>query len=166
MDLYSIYTALEAFFAPYYEPLRALHIIAVISWMAGLLYLPRLFVYHTEEASSKEMKSTFSKMEFKLMNYIMHPAMVVTWISGVALLLSLQGSDIHIWMLIKISAAIVMTIFHFILAKYVIDFSNNKNVHSGKYYRIINEIPTVLMILIVVMAVIEPFGKILFWENT
>lgn len=152
---------LEVFLEPHYEVLRALHIIAIISWMAGLLYLPRLFVYHAEEGHTPEMRATFKKMERRLLNYIMHPAMVVSWLTGIGLLLSLPGWGPHVWMIIKGLGAVLLTVMHFVFARQVALFAQDKNTRSGRFYRIINEIPTVFMIIMVLMVVLEPWDTVL-----
>ena len=132
---------------------KSLHLIAVISWMAGLLYLPRIFVYHSE-ASHETQKDIFIIMERKLYNYIMMPAMLLSWLFGVLLIHSL-GFDIflELWMQIKVILVSVLTFYHFLLGKYLSDFAINNNQKSSKFYRIINEVPTIILI-VVVFAVI------------
>ena len=135
---------------------KSLHLIAVISWMAGLLYLPRIFVYHSE-ASHETQKDIFKIMERKLYNYIMMPAMLISWLFGVLLIHSL-GFDIflELWMQIKVILVIILTYYHFLLGKYLSDFAINENKKSSKFYRYINEIPTLLLILIVFIVVFKP----------
>ena len=135
---------------------KSLHLIAVISWMAGLLYLPRIFVYHSE-ASHDTQKDIFKIMERKLYNYIMMPAMLLSWLFGVLLIHSL-GFDIllELWMQIKVILVIILTYYHFLLGKYLSDFAINENKKSSKYYRIINEVPTIILIVVVFVVVFKP----------
>ena len=129
---------------------KSIHLIAVISWMAGLLYLPRIFVYHTEKANNKEISETFKVMERRLMKYIMNPAMILSWIFGILLILN-YGTEIHslLWFKLKFLFVILLTIYHFLLNQYLKNFLLDKNNKSAKFFRIINEIPTVLLILII-----------------
>ena len=135
---------------------KSLHLIAVISWMAGLLYLPRIFVYHSE-ATYDSQKDIFKIMERKLYNYIMMPAMLLSWLFGVLLIHSL-GFDIFLefWMQIKVILVIILTYYHFLLGKYLSDFAINENKKSSKYYRIINEVPTIILIVVVFVVVFKP----------
>ena len=135
---------------------KSLHIIAVISWMAGLLYLPRIFVYHSE-ASDNTQKQTFKVMERKLYNYIMMPAMLLSWLFGVLLIHSL-GFNIflELWMQIKIISVLILTYYHFMLGKYLNDFAIDNNNKSSKFYRIINEVPTIILIVVVFVVVFKP----------
>ena len=141
----------------YYLLYKALHLVAVISWMAGLLYLPRIFVYHSEAKNNKEMIETFKTMERKLFNYIMTPAMILSWVFGLLLILTLGFAIFsELWMQIKLLLVIVLTFYHFYLGKCVKLFSNNQNSNSSRFYRIINEVPTILLILIVFFVVFKP----------
>ena len=135
---------------------KSLHLIAVISWMAGLLYLPRIFVYHSE-ASHDSQKEVFKTMERKLYNYIMMPAMLLSWLFGVLLLHSL-GFDIflELWMQIKLVAVIILTYYHFLLGKFLNDFSINDNKKSSKFFRIVNEVPTIILIVVVFVVIFKP----------
>ena len=135
---------------------KSLHLIAVISWMAGLLYLPRIFVYHSE-ATYDSQKDIFKIMERKLYNYIMMPAMLLSWLFGVLLIHSL-GFDIflELWMQIKVFLVIILTYYHFLLGKYLSDFAINENKKSSKYFRIINEVPTIILIVVVFVVVFKP----------
>ena len=136
--------------------IKALHIIAVISWMAGLLYLPRLFVYHAGVAPGSVQSETFKVMERRLLNFIMTPAMAVAWIVGIVLVL--QGQWIGAtWFHIKFALVIALSLVHGLMSHWVVEFSFDRNHHSQKFYRIVNEIPTVLMIVIVLLAVVKPF---------
>ena len=136
--------------------LKALHIIAVIAWMAGMLYLPRLFVYHAVAKPGSELSETFKVMERRLLNFIMVPAMIVTWIVGIVLLLQGQWLGAG-WFHIKFVAVLAMTILHGLFSHWVNEFRFDRNQHSQKFFRIVNEIPTVLVIIIVVLATVKPF---------
>ena len=135
---------------------KSLHLIAVISWMAGLLYLPRIFVYHSE-ANHESQRDVFKIMERKLYNYIMMPAMLLSWLFGVLLIHSLGFVVFaELWMQIKIIAVTILTYYHFLLGKYLNDFAIDDNKKSSKFYRIINEVPTILLILIVFIVIFKP----------
>ena len=135
---------------------KSLHLVAVISWMAGLLYLPRIFVYHSE-AEHESQKNVFKTMERKLYNYIMMPAMLLSWLFGVLLIHSL-GITIfaELWMQIKFFSVVILTIYHFLLGKYLNDFAVNNNKKSSKFFRIINEVPTTVLIVVVFVVVFKP----------
>ena len=139
---------------------KSLHLIAVISWMAGLLYLPRIFVYHSESVrdnKSEDLMSTFKIMERRLFIYIMNPAMIVSWIFGVLLIHTIGMDNFgSIWLQLKLVFVIILTIYHFFLFQCLRKFAENKNTYSSKFYRIINEIPTVLLIGIVLVVVFKP----------
>jgi putative membrane protein len=136
--------------------LKAFHLIAVISWMAGMLYLPRLFVYHTMAKPGSEQSETFKVMERRLLRYIMLPAMIVSWLLGIVLML--QGQLLTVpWYQAKFVAVLALSAMHGLLSRWTRDFSLDRNRHSEKFYRIINEIPTLLMIAIVLLAVLKPF---------
>ena len=140
----------------FYLLFKSLHLIAVISWMAGLLYLPRIFVYHAE-ASYEPQKQVFKTMERKLYNYIMMPAMLLSWLFGVLLIYSL-GFNIfqELWMQIKIVSVLILTHYHFILGKYLQDFATDNNRKSSRFFRIINEVPTIILIVVVFVVVFKP----------
>ena len=135
---------------------KSLHLIAVISWLAGLLYLPRIFVYHSE-ATHESQKQVFKTMERKLYNYIMMPAMLSSWLFGVLLIHSL-GFNIfqELWMQIKIVAVVILTHYHFVLGRYLNNFAKDNNCNSPKFYRIINEVPTIVLIVVVFVVVFKP----------
>ena len=139
-----------------YDLLRGLHIIAVIAWMAGQLYLPRLFAYHANATPGSEMDETFKVMQVKLLRAIINPAMIAAWVFGLWLAW-LGGWAYATWFQAKFALVIVMSGVHGMLARYMRDFAADQNRHSEKFYRIINEVPTVLMIAIVLLAVIKPF---------
>jgi putative membrane protein len=136
--------------------LKALHIIAVIAWMAGMLYLPRLFVYHAMAKPQSEVSETLKRMERRLSNFIMMPAMLITWIVGIFLLLEGQWLGAG-WFHAKFVAVLAMTVLHGLFARWVNEFQADRNKHSDKFYRIINEIPTALLIAIVILVVVKPF---------
>ena len=137
---------------------KSLHLIAVISWMAGLLYLPRIFVYHAENSQDANISNIFKTMEKRLYYYIMMPAMILSWVLGL-LIISILGFDVinELWMQIKLILVIVLTIYHFYLGNCISSFINNQNNNSSKFYRIINEVPTILLIIIVFIVVFKPF---------
>jgi len=136
---------------------KSLHLIAVISWMAGLLYLPRIFVYHTENLEDNNTSSIFKIMEKKLYLYIMMPAMVLSWIFGMILISNIGFETLSaLWIKIKLILVILLTLYHFYLGKLLEDFRLNKNTKSSKFFRIINEVPTLLLILIVFIVIFKP----------
>jgi protoporphyrinogen IX oxidase len=139
-----------------YEWLKALHIISVIAWMAGMLYLPRLFVYHCAAPIGSAQSETFKTMERRLLRAIINPAMIATWVFGLWLAW-LGGWAFATWFQAKFVLVIVMSGVHGMLARYVRDFGADRNRHSEKFYRVINEVPTLLMIAIVLLVVLKPF---------
>ena len=135
---------------------KSLHLIAVISWMAGLLYLPRIFVYHSE-ASHESQKYIFKTMERRLYNYIMTPAMLLSWIFGILLIHSLGFSILaELWMQIKTVLVIILTYYHFLLVKYLNDFAIDSNKKTSKFFRLMNEVPTIILIVVVFVVVFKP----------
>lgn len=140
----------------FYDIIKILHIISVISWLAGLLYLPRIFVYHSDVKSGSEADLIFQTMEKKLMRYIMLPAMLLTLIFGLALANEI-GFE-FVWLHIKITLVLVLAGYHGFLSICRKNFILGKNQHSAKFYRIINEIPTLLMIAIVALVILKPFS--------
>ena len=139
---------------------KSIHLIAVISWMAGLLYLPRIFVYHSESIASKKSKdlvSTFKVMERRLFIYIMNPAMIVSWIFGFLLIYSIGFENFNtLWLKAKLLLVILLTIYHFFLFYCLRKFTEDINSYSSRFYRIMNEIPTILLILIILIVVFKP----------
>ncbi len=139
---------------------KSIHLIAVISWMVGLLYLPRIFVYHSEAVQnnkSEDLMSTFKIMEKRLFIYIMNPAMITSWIFGVLLIHTIGMDNFgSIWLQLKLVFVIILTIYHFFLFQCLRKFAENINTYSPKFYRIINEIPTVLLIGIILVVVFKP----------
>ena len=136
---------------------KSLHLIAVISWMAGLLYLPRIFVYHVENKDKKEATDIFEVMEKRLFFYIMRPAMILTWIFGI-ILIYLNGIEIfsQLWMQLKIVLVILLSVYNDFLGKCLLSLKNNSNTRSAKFFRIFNEIPTVILIFTVFLVIFKP----------
>ncbi len=145
------------FLLEYYLWIQAFHLIAVIAWMAGMLYLPRLYVYHAQSKVGSDQSETFKIMERRLLRFIMNPAMILTFIFGILMIVAnptiFQGG----WMHVKITAVILMAILHMMLSKWRKNFAADKNTHDAKFYKIWNEAPTALLILIIIMAVVKPF---------
>ena len=140
----------------FYLFFKSLHLIAVISWMAGLLYLPRIFVYHSE-ANDESQRSVFKIMEKKLYNYIMMPAMLLSWIFGIGLIHSLGLSVFsELWMQIKIISVVILTYYHFTLGNYIRDFAVDNNQKSSRFFRIYNEIPTIILIVVIFVVIFKP----------
>ena len=139
-----------------YPWIKALHVIAVISWMAGMLYLPRLFVYHCEAEVGSKQSETFKVMERRLLKAIINPAMIVTWLAGLYLAWN-GGWYTSPWFHAKFVLVLVLSGVHGAFSRFVKDFAADKNTRSQKFYRIINEVPTVLMILIVILVIVKPF---------
>ena len=135
---------------------KSLHLIAVISWMAGLLYLPRIFVYHSE-TEEESQKKIFKIMEKRLYNYIMMPAMMLSWLFGILLIHSLGFSVFsELWMQINIIAVVILTYYHFTFGKYLNDFAIDINQKTSKFFRIYNEIPTLILILVIFVVIFKP----------
>lgn len=143
---------------PYYSWIKALHLVAVISWMAGMFYLPRLFVYHAEKAVvGSELDQTFQIMERKLLKLIMTPSMIVSWIAGLVLI-GMGGLDFgQVWGWAKLGCVIAMTGMHGWLAARLKEFAAGQNTRAGRTYRLANEVPTVLMLVIVIAVIVRPF---------
>lgn len=141
---------------PFYPWLKAFHIVAVISWMAGMLYLPRLFVYHCETAVGTPEYERFVVMERKLMRVIINPSMAAVWVLGAALVVALGVWDAP-WFHAKLTLVIVLSGLHGMFSRWRRDFEQGRNTRTQRFYRIVNEIPAVLMILIVVLVVVKPF---------
>ena len=141
----------------YYLLFKSLHLIAVISWMAGLLYLPRIFVYHVENSEKKEATEIFEIMERKLYFYIMRPAMVTTWFFGI-ILIYINGLDVlsQLWMHIKLGLVVLLTIYHEYLGICLKSLRLNTNTKTSKFFRIINEVPTIILIFIIFIVIFKP----------
>jgi putative membrane protein len=136
--------------------LKGLHIIAVIAWMAGMLYLPRLFVYHASAKVGSEQSETFKVMEQRLLRYIMTPAMIATWLLGMVLVIEGQYLAAG-WFHVKIVLVVAMSVLHGLFSHWARDFARDRNRRTQKFFRIINEIPTILLIVIVLLAAAKPF---------
>ena len=143
----------------YYLWIKALHLIAVFAWMAGLFYLPRLFVYHAAPELSNDSDMMLKIMERRLLKAIMNPAMILAWIFGILLLIYQMniGGFAQGWLHLKLTAVVFITIFHHILAYHSKQFEKNMNTKSHIYFRVINEIPTVLLIIIIIAVIVRPF---------
>lgn len=140
-----------------YLLLKALHIVSIIAWMVGLLYLPRIFVYHCQTTFGSETHEKFVKMEYRLLKFIMNPAMIISWVLGIGLLGVLgHETAMQFWVQIKLVLVVVMSGFHGFLGVCRKKFLTNQNTKTEKFYRWINEIPTVLMIIIVFLVVFKP----------
>ena len=140
-----------------YLLIKSLHLISVISWMAGLLYLPRIFVYHSENIKTNEICSVFKTMERKLFNYIMTPAMILSWLFGLVLI-SMVGFETlaQKWLQVKLFLVILLTFYHFYLGTILADFKIDLNKKTSKFYRWLNEVPTIILIFIVFIVVFKP----------
>ena len=141
----------------YYLLFKSLHLIAVISWMAGLLYLPRIFVYHVENSEKKETTNIFEVMEKRLYFYIMRPAMILSWIFGI-ILIYISGIDIfsQLWMHIKLGLVVILTIYHEYLGICLKSLKLKTNTKTSKFFRIINEVPTIILIFIIFIVIFKP----------
>mgnify|MGYP001300973666 FL=1 len=140
-----------------YLTYKAIHLIAVISWMAGLLYLPRIFVYHTENQLDKNISNVFKTMERKLYFYIMTPAMLISWIFGILLIGSIGFDQLSTyWLKTKLILVILLTLYHFYLGNFLHKFKMDLNTKSSKFFRFFNEVPTILLILIIFIVVFKP----------
>ena len=136
---------------------KSLHLIAIVSWMAGLLYLPRIFVYHVDNKDKKIVTDVFEVMEKRLFYYIMRPAMILTWVFGL-ILIYLNGIEIfsQLWMQIKIVMVVLLSAYNDYLGKCLLSLKNSTNTKSSKFFRIINEIPTLILIIVVFLAIFKP----------
>ena len=144
--------------ADYYLWFKAAHIISFVAWMAGLLYLPRLFVYHSSAQTGSIQSETFKIMERRLLKAIMNPAMISTWLFGLALLgTGVVDWSSDIWIYLKLVLVIILSGFHMHLARHVKTFAADANIKPERYFRAINEVPTVIMIVVVILAVVKPF---------
>ncbi len=141
----------------YYLLFKSLHLIAVISWMAGLLYLPRIFVYHVENLEKKETTDIFEVMEKRLYFYIMRPAMILSWLFGI-LLIYIKGIDVfsELWMHIKLGLVVILTIYHEYLGVCLKSLKLKTNTKTAKFFRIINEVPTIILIFIIFIVIFKP----------
>jgi protoporphyrinogen IX oxidase len=143
---------------PLYPWIKALHIISVVAWMAGLLYLPRLFVYHASAARGSETSETFKVMERRLLNGIMHPALVMTYVFGILLALTPGIVDWHAgWIHGKLALVVALTAMHYASVRWQRAFAADRNRHEPRFYRVMNEVPTLILIAIVILVVVKPF---------
>jgi len=134
--------------------LKTIHIFSVIAWMAGLLYLPRIFMYHADKEIKKDTSETFKVMERKLFNIIMTPAFILTWLSGLSMIHYL---GIDTWLILKIFFVVLLTGYHFVCRKWLKDFVNDSNSRKSNFFRITNEIPAIFLIVIIILVVFKPF---------
>lgn len=143
----------------WYSYVKAFHLIAVISWLAGMLYLPRLYVYHVAATPGSELSETLKVMEHRLLRYIINPAMGATWILGLILIFAFDIIDFStdIWLHVKLMLVVALSAFHGMLSKWRKEFAADQNTRSAKFYRIANEVPTILMIIIVILVIVKPF---------
>ena len=148
---------MSGFLLDYYSWIKSLHVIAIIAWMAGMLYLPRLFVYHSEAEPGSEKSETFKVMERRLYKFIMNPAMMAAWLFGGLMIWANTDLFSHGWMHLKLTAAVAMTGIHHVFGAWRKRFAADENQKSARFYKIWNEVPTALMIVIVIMAIAEPF---------
>ncbi len=149
---------MQDFIVTHYLWFKSLHVIAVISWMAGLLYLPRLFVYHADAAKGSELSEKFKVMEYRLMRYIMGPASIATWLFGGLMLYgNWEGIMAQQWMHAKLTLVILLTGFHHACMAWRKKFARDENTKSAKFFRMVNEVPTLIMIGIVILVIVKPF---------
>ena len=144
--------------APFYTVIKAFHIISVVAWMAGLLYLPRLFVYHADAPAGSPMAETFKVMERRLLRGIMNPAMIAAYIFGIALASTPGIVDWHQgWIWAKLTLVAALTVFHHLLGLWRKDFAADRNRRPARFYRMMNELPTLALVAIVLLVVVKPF---------
>ena len=136
--------------------LKVLHVLSIIAWMAGLFYLPRLFVYHSMEKSGSKTSETLKVMERKLLKFIMNPALVASWVFGWLLAMH-TGAFSQPWFHVKLLLVIAMTVFHILLGRWRKAFEADGNKKSGRFFRVVNEVPTVLLVIIVILVIVKPF---------
>ncbi|MEM8587063.1 MAG: protoporphyrinogen oxidase HemJ [Pseudomonadota bacterium] len=141
----------------YYLWIKALHVISVIAWMAAMLYLPRLYVYHCRVAAGSEADGLFKTMEVKLLRAILNPAMIAAWLFGILMLVANPALLSQPWMHAKLTAVVILSALHGFMARWRKDFVKARNRHSERFYRIMNEVPAVLMVIIVIMVIVQPF---------
>lgn len=145
------------FIGEWYLWIKSVHLIAVFAWMAGLLYLPRLFVYHCAAEPGSVQSETFKVMERRLLRAIMNPAMIVAWVVGLAMVAWHVEAGMQGWLHVKLAAVVLMTIIHHMLGRRRKEFAEDRNTRPARYYRLLNEAPTVLLIAIVIMVIVKPF---------
>lgn len=140
-----------------YQWLKALHVISVIAWMAGLLYLPRLFVYHTQVPPGSETSELFKVMERRLLKAIMHPAAIASWVFGLGMVAALGDIRAMGWLHAKLALVVLLTVSHIFMMRWKADFALDRNQRATRFFRMVNEVPTVLMIGIVILVIVKPF---------
>lgn len=142
-----------------YLYVKAFHVIAMVAWMAGMFYLPRLYVYHVGAPAGSQLSETLKIMESRLLRAIINPAMILTWLLGLILIFGFNVIDLRTsgWLHAKITLVVLLTVFHVFLARWRKDFAADRNTRSDRFYRIANEVPTVLLVLIVILVVVKPF---------
>lgn len=142
-----------------YLYVKAFHVIAMVAWMAGMFYLPRLYVYHVGAPAGSQLSETLKIMESRLLRAIINPAMILTWLFGLILIFGFNVIDLRTsgWLHAKITLVVLLTVFHVFLARWRKDFAADRNTRSDRFYRIANEVPTVLLVLIVILVVVKPF---------
>lgn len=148
---------MQDFLLQYYLWIKAFHVISIIAWMAGLLYLPRLFAYHVEAKPQSDQSETFKTMEARLLRIIMNPAMMAAWLFGILMISANPALFDNGWMHVKFMLVIVLSVLHMVFSKWRKTFSADENKRPAKFYKIWNEVPAVIMVVIVIMAVAEPF---------
>lgn len=148
---------MSIFLLEHYSWLKALHVISIIAWMAGLLYLPRLFVYHSDVVHGSGMDKTFQVMERRLLRFIMNPAMIAAWVFGGLMIAANPALFDSGWLHVKLTCVILLSVLHMVFAKWRKNFATGRNNRAAKFYKIWNEAPTLLMVIIVVMAIVKPF---------
>lgn len=141
----------------WYGAVKALHVLSVIAWMAGMLYLPRLFVYHAEVGAGSPQSETFKVMERRLLHAIMNPAMTATWVFGITMLVLIPGWLSDGWLHAKLALVVAMTVVHHVYARWRKAFERDENPRSARFYRVWNEIPTLLLVGIVFLVILKPF---------
>lgn len=141
-----------------YEWVKAFHIISMVAWMAGMFYLPRLYVYHADAAPGSDLSETLKVMERRLLRAIINPAMISTFVFGIWMLVLIPEFLAEGWFHVKLACLVLMTGFHGFLARWRREFAADSNTRPARFYRIANEIPTVLLIVIVIMVIVKPFS--------
>lgn len=146
-----------SFFADHYTWIKALHVISVIAWMAGMLYLPRLYVYHADADKGSELSETLKIMERRLLRLIVNPAMIAAWVFGCSMIAGNPALLSQGWFHVKLCAVVLLSAYHGFLSRWRRQFLKDANTHPAKFYRLMNEVPTVLMIIVVIMVIVRPF---------
>jgi len=148
---------MTGFLLQHYDWIKAFHVIAVMSWIAGMLYLPRLYVYHANADKGSELSETLKIMERKLLRMIINPAMIAAWIFGISLITANPSMLKGGWLHVKLTCVILLQIFHALLSRWRKAFLRDENIHTSAFFRKVNEIPAVLIVVIVIMVIVKPF---------